>query len=84
MEIAKRAEEEILRTDPSISQVSVQLRLGRQIAQLRLAYQSQNLTHDCRVDLAQLIRFLIVELIHPSSNHRFDMCVIFTANYSFR
>jgi hypothetical protein len=45
MEIAKQAEEEILRADPSISQVSVQLRLGQQIAQLRLA-SSQNLAHD--------------------------------------
>jgi hypothetical protein len=25
----------------------------------------------------------VVELIHPDLNHRFDMSVIFTANYSF-
>ncbi|KAL6902081.1 hypothetical protein ACP4OV_004957 [Aristida adscensionis] len=37
MEIAKQAEEEILRADASISQVSVQLRLGQQIKQLQLA-----------------------------------------------
>jgi hypothetical protein len=36
-----------------------------------------------RVGLAQLIRFLVVELTHPGSNHRFDMGVAFTANYSF-
>jgi hypothetical protein len=31
------------------------------------------------VDLVQPIRFLIVELI----NFRFDMCIVFTVNYSF-
>jgi hypothetical protein len=36
-----------------------------------------------RVSLAQLVRFLVVELIHPVLNSRFDMSVIFTANYSF-
>jgi hypothetical protein len=35
------------------------------------------------VDLAQLVRFLVVELTHPSSNPRFDINVAFTANYSF-
>jgi hypothetical protein len=35
------------------------------------------------VGLAQLVRFLVVELIYPDSNFRFDMCVAFTANYSF-
>jgi hypothetical protein len=35
-----------------------------------------------RVGLAQLISFLVVELIHPSSNLRFNMSVIFTFNYS--
>jgi hypothetical protein len=35
------------------------------------------------VGLAQLIRFLVVELTHSGLNHRFDMCVVFTANYSF-
>jgi hypothetical protein len=34
------------------------------------------------VGLAQLVRFLVVELTHPGSNHKFDMCVAFTANYS--
>ncbi len=33
--------------------------------------------------LAQLVEFLVVELTHPGSNPRFDMGVIFTANYSF-
>jgi hypothetical protein len=33
--------------------------------------------------LAQLIRFLVVKLIHSDSNSRFDMCVVFTTNYSF-
>ena len=37
MDIAKQAEEEILKADASISQVSVQLRLGQQIQQLQLA-----------------------------------------------
>jgi hypothetical protein len=37
MEIAKQAEEEIMKADASISQVSVQLRLGQQIEQLQLA-----------------------------------------------
>jgi hypothetical protein len=36
-----------------------------------------------RVSLAQLVRFLVVELIHADLNIRFDMCVTFTANYSF-
>jgi hypothetical protein len=30
------------------------------------------------VDLAQLVRFLVVELTHPSSNPRFDINVAFT------
>jgi hypothetical protein len=33
--------------------------------------------------LAQLVRFLVVELTQSSSNFRFDMYVAFTANYSF-
>jgi hypothetical protein len=36
-----------------------------------------------RVGLAQLIRFLVVELTHLGLNTRFDIRVIFTANYSF-
>jgi hypothetical protein len=36
-----------------------------------------------RVGLAQLVRFLMVELTHPGSNPRFYMGVAFTANYSF-
>ena len=36
-----------------------------------------------RVDLAQLVRFLVVKLTHPGLNPRFDMSVAFTANYSF-
>jgi hypothetical protein len=35
------------------------------------------------VGLAHLVRLLVVELTHPDSNPRFDMCVAFTANYSF-
>jgi hypothetical protein len=35
------------------------------------------------VGLAQLVRFLVVELTHPGSNTRFDMGIVFTANYSF-
>ncbi|KAI4996191.1 hypothetical protein ZWY2020_046782 [Hordeum vulgare] len=37
MHIAKKAEEEIMKADASICQVSVQLRLGQQIEQLQLA-----------------------------------------------
>jgi hypothetical protein len=33
--------------------------------------------------LAQLVRFLVVELIHSGSNLIFDMGVVFSANYSF-
>jgi hypothetical protein len=36
-----------------------------------------------RVSLTQLVRFLVVELIHPGSNPRFDMDVTFTTNYYF-
>jgi hypothetical protein len=32
--------------------------------------------------LAQLVRFLVIKLTHPDLNTRFDMSVIFTANYS--
>jgi hypothetical protein len=37
----------------------------------------------CRVGLAQLVRFLVVELTHTCSNPIFDMCIVFTTNYSF-
>jgi hypothetical protein len=36
-----------------------------------------------RVGLAQLVRFLVVELNYTCSNPKFDMSVTFTANYSF-
>ena len=45
MEVAKQAEEEILRADANISQVSMQLRLGQQIKQLQLAL-SKNVASD--------------------------------------
>jgi hypothetical protein len=35
------------------------------------------------VGLVQLIRFLVVELTHSDSNPKFDIGVVFTANYSF-
>jgi hypothetical protein len=35
------------------------------------------------VELVQLVRFLVVELIHSDLNPRFNMYVIFTTNYSF-
>jgi hypothetical protein len=35
------------------------------------------------VGLAQLLRFLVVELIYPGLNPRFNIGVIFTANYFF-
>jgi hypothetical protein len=37
----------------------------------------------CRVRLAQLVRFLVMKLIHSGSNLRFDICVTFITNYSF-
>jgi hypothetical protein len=40
-------------------------------------------TSICRVGLAQLVRFLVVKLIHTDSNLRFDMGIAFTVNYSF-
>jgi hypothetical protein len=44
----------------------------------------ENKILDCRrMDLAQLVRFLVVELTHSCSNPIFDMCVVFTTNYSF-
>jgi hypothetical protein len=30
-----------------------------------------------------VVRFLIVKLIHPGLNFRFDICVVFMINYSF-
>jgi hypothetical protein len=36
-----------------------------------------------RVGLTQPVGFLVVELIYSGLNLRFDMRVIFTANYSF-
>jgi hypothetical protein len=33
--------------------------------------------------VSQLIRFLVVKLIHTDLNLRFDMSVIFITNYSF-
>jgi hypothetical protein len=35
------------------------------------------------VGLAQLVRFLVMELTYSDLNLRFDMSVIFTTNYSF-
>jgi hypothetical protein len=35
------------------------------------------------VDLTQPVRFLVMELTHSDLNPRFDMCIAFTANYSF-
>jgi hypothetical protein len=35
----------------------------------------------CRVGLTQLIRFLVLKLIHPGLNLRFNMGAIFTVNY---
>jgi hypothetical protein len=36
-----------------------------------------------RVCLVQLVKFLVVELTHTDLNTRFDMSVVFTANYFF-
>jgi hypothetical protein len=35
------------------------------------------------VSLVQLVRFLVIKLIHPNLNPKIDICVTFTANYSF-
>jgi hypothetical protein len=35
------------------------------------------------VGLARLFRFLMIKLTHLDLNHRFDMSVTFTTNYSF-
>jgi hypothetical protein len=35
------------------------------------------------VDLAQLVRFLVMELVHSGSNPRFDIDAVFTTNYFF-
>jgi hypothetical protein len=35
------------------------------------------------VVITQLIRFVVVKLNYLGLNFRFNMCVIFTANYSF-
>jgi hypothetical protein len=35
------------------------------------------------VGFVQLVRLLVVKLIHLDSNPRFDMVVTFIANYSF-
>jgi hypothetical protein len=40
-------------------------------------------TQSRRVGLAQLVRFLVVELTHPDSNPTFDIGVTFVPNYSF-
>jgi hypothetical protein len=44
----------------------------------------KNHIYDGRVDLAQLIRFLMVELTHSILNPKFNMGVVFMANYSFQ
>jgi hypothetical protein len=33
--------------------------------------------------IVQLVKFLVLELTHPDLNPKFDMCVVFTVNYSF-
>jgi hypothetical protein len=38
---------------------------------------------EVRVDLVQPVRFLVMKLIYLGSNSRFDMCIVFMANYSF-
>jgi hypothetical protein len=39
--------------------------------------------HISCVGLSQLVRFLVVELIYPVLNPKFDMSVVFMTNYSF-
>jgi hypothetical protein len=51
-------------------------------------YRNSISCHQCTLryigsSMTQLVRFLSVELIHPVLNLRFDMCVVFTTNYSF-
>jgi hypothetical protein len=43
---------------------------------------ASKIIYSSRVGLAQLIRFLMVELTYSGLNFRFNMCVIFMANYS--
>jgi hypothetical protein len=31
----------------------------------------------CKLSLAQMVRFFVIELIYPDSNPRFDVCVIY-------
>jgi hypothetical protein len=35
------------------------------------------------MDFTTLVRFLVMKLIHPDLNFRFDMIIAFTDNYSF-
>jgi hypothetical protein len=43
-----------------------------------------SLVKSCASDeQAQLVRFIVLELIQPDLNIRFNMCVIFMTNYSF-
>jgi hypothetical protein len=37
----------------------------------------------CCLSLAQLVKFLVVKLIHPDSNIRFGMSIAFMTNYYF-
>jgi hypothetical protein len=39
--------------------------------------------NDCKVGLVQPVRFLVVKLIYSDLNFRFDISVIFMANYFF-
>jgi hypothetical protein len=43
----------------------------------------RKLVLNSRVDLVQLIRFLVVKITHSCLNPRFDMSAIFTTNYFF-
>jgi hypothetical protein len=49
--------------------------------ELMVMFFSANIYCCSRVGLAQLVRFLVVELTHSSSNPRFNMVVAFMTNY---
>jgi hypothetical protein len=67
----------------SIKHICTNIRPSKSLLSSSPQRKEKQITGRSRVRLAQLIRFLVVELIHPVLNHRFDMSVVFTINYSF-
>jgi hypothetical protein len=50
---------------------------------LLLGEKIKSFTGNGRVSLVQLVRFLVVELIHSDLNSIFDMSITFMVNYFF-